>query len=454
MEYRWPQDKPSDNQPTVLRLGYALPREHAWWKAIVTRGMGWSITGAPGDTKVSPWAVEVEDLGLDIAGVVDTSQRPPAPREAACYLARLCRVFGLGRQCSAALAAALTLPLHASYATRAAAKIELPRPSLTQPSNDKKQEDPPAEYLHLGFYMSLSMCPGIFGPLLWSIFWEPDVPCHCAGAWLLPIATTLKPIIEDNNLEHLARVLSFTPVAPLWLGLALCGPRGIIKSVMRSITALAEYPHTKPDIDSAAWTGIAQSFLHLHSPGPYLQVDGTVSRADVWRLRHDCYDKYNPVTFEHTPPHGWPPFGKMQEQDVELEIRSHLSCSPEWAYSHWTWLPAKVTGVELSTINTTCPTWPPPEQSGIDGDELKRCEFPTEDVRRVSEEATRKVFWWACSQVEKGFGTLVRPLVEYDGPLGSAQSPLSTEPRAIERVAKWLQTRSQWNVPTKPIDSG
>jgi len=56
-------------------------------------------------------------------------------------------------------------------------------------------------------------------------------------------------------------------------------------------------------------------------------------------------------------------------------------------------LPAKVTGVELSTINTTYPTWPPPEQSRIDSGEFKRCKFPTEDVYRVSEEATRKIFW-------------------------------------------------------------
>lgn len=245
--------------------------------------------------------------------------------------------------------------------------------------------------------MSLSICPGIFGPLLWSVFWEPGVACNFAGAWLGPIETVLRPIIENNELELLAKVLSFTSVAPLWLGLALCGPRAIIKSVLPSITRLTEYGHTEPHIDSAAWTGIVQSFLHVHPPGPYLQDDGMVSRADVWRLRYDCHREYEDMTFANPPSHGWPPFGRMRREDIELEIHPHLRCSHQWKYSYWTWELAKVTDAGFSTIYMTSPTVLP-SQTGVCGG-YQRSQYPAEAVSRISRRATQKIFWWSCSQV-------------------------------------------------------
>ncbi|KAB5513531.1 hypothetical protein GE09DRAFT_1208979 [Coniochaeta sp. 2T2.1] len=329
--------QPSNGQLPTLRLDYALPQERAWWKAIAA----W----------VSPWAVQVEDIGLDIADEEgDTTQRPPNAREAAGFLARLCSAFGLGQQCSAAIAAVLTFPLHASVVTGKPATIELPRLSLIHRFSNPGEEPPPHEFRHLGYYMSLSLCPTILGPLLWSVCWEPGVPCQFAGAWLGPIAAVLRPIIENKKLELLAKVLSFTNVAPLWLGVALCGARGIIKSILYSIDGLRQYAHTEPDSDSAAWTGIPQSFLHTRSPGPYLQKDGMVSRADVWRLRHDCYREYEDTTFEHPPAHGWPPFGRMREEDVELEIRPHLRCSHHWSYSFWTWVPVGVADTGFSPV--------------------------------------------------------------------------------------------------------
>lgn len=452
MEYCWSHDRLSDDRRPALHLDYALAQERAWWRAIVTRGRGWSITEAPDET-VSPWAVEVEDLGVDVAGEVDTSQPPPTARQAACYVARLCRTFGLGNQCSAALAAALTFPLQGSFAGRRSATVELPKPLLTHRSGGSDGgPEIPAEFFHIGHYMSLSLCPSILGPLLWSVFWEPGVPCHCAGAWLIPAATVLKPIIESKNLERLARVLSVTHVAPLWLGLALCGPRGLIQSVLSSLTKLAQYPHTEPDMDSAAWTGRGQSFLHLNPVGPYLRPDGTVSRADVWRLRHDCHGDYEMVTFEHPPSYGWPPFGSMREKDVELEIRPHLRCSHKWAYSHWTWLPDNVTGTELPTTCTISPRSPlyapPTSWAGVDTGRLKQSRFPAKAVVEISEHATMSIFWWCCSEVEKGHGgTLVPRLGQSGGLLAAVDSGSSFGPETVKRVKKWLQTRSQWGDP-------
>ena len=56
--------QPSNSQLPTLRLDYALPQERAWWKAIVARGIGWSIASKHlphPKAKASPWAVQVED---------------------------------------------------------------------------------------------------------------------------------------------------------------------------------------------------------------------------------------------------------------------------------------------------------------------------------------------------------------------------------------------------------
>lgn len=447
MKYSSVPSEQSGGPRSQVRLDYALSQERAWWKALVTPGIGYSISGAdlsPDDKMVSPWAVQVQDIGIDVSGEVVVGRRPPSAREAAQYIARLCRVFGLGNQCSAALAAALTFPLHASIVGGKSAMVELPRPSLTSYLSRPAQDDPPPEFPHIGYYMSLSLCPGIFGPLLWSVFWEPGVTCNSAGAWLRPIETVLRPIIEKDELELLAKVLSFTSAAPLWLGLALCGPRAIVKSILPSITQLAEYIHTKPDIDSAAWTGIVQSFLHVQSPGPYLQDDGTVSGADVWSLRYDCHHEYEDPTFAHPPSHGWPPFGRMRREDIELEIQTHLRCSHRWEYSYWTWelAASQVTDAGFSTIYTTSPTVRPP-QTGIRGTHR-----PSQDaaraVSRISRQATEMIFWWCCSQVERGFGnTLVPRLAVRDGPLRSAGSDSSFSAEVKELVGEWLQKQME-----------
>lgn len=444
IQYVWPRNDSScdGHCPTLLHLDYALPRERAWWKAVASRGIGWSITGENNqrkDEKVSPWAVQVEDIGLDIAGDVNTtSHLPPSAREAACYLARLCRAFRLGSQCTAALAAVLGFPLHAYCVTRKSATVELAKPSLVFCSSEGGRDDPPAEFHHIDRYMALSMSPLLFGSLLWSIFWEPGVPCNFAGAWLRPIDAVLEPIIESDNMELLAKVLSFTEVAPLWLGIALCGGRQIVDTIQPYLTNLTEYPHAIPNRDSAAWTGIAQSFLHIYPhDGPYLQPDGTVSRADVWRLRHDCYWEYQVGTpFEHAPLHGWPPFGSMQEVDVELEIRPHLRCSHLWEYCGWTWsLPAEV--IDKTVCTTTPLASTAREKSALGGHVSPKCQYPAEEVSRVSRKATETVFRWAASQVEKGFSRLVSRRIGGDGKSVMTTSP--SEPTDMKRIQDWLQ---------------
>lgn len=41
-----------------------------------------------------------------------------------------------------------------------------------------------------------------------------------------------------------------------------------------------------------------------------------------------------------TPQYGWPPFGTMRIDYVELELLDHFNCSHQWKYDYWTWLPS------------------------------------------------------------------------------------------------------------------
>ncbi len=49
---------------------------------------------------------------------IDSSQQPPTAEQAATYIARFCKAYNLGTQCSAARTAALSLPLHPTPLTR------------------------------------------------------------------------------------------------------------------------------------------------------------------------------------------------------------------------------------------------------------------------------------------------------------------------------------------------
>lgn len=119
MEYGKPLSSPAS--PIRLDLHYATSREIRWWRSLVSKGVGWSLGGA----QVSPWALSIEDLGVEIEGGTDVEHPPPTAQQAAVYLARFCHAFDLDNQSSTSLATALSIPLHATT-NWSAVTIELP----------------------------------------------------------------------------------------------------------------------------------------------------------------------------------------------------------------------------------------------------------------------------------------------------------------------------------------
>jgi hypothetical protein len=90
----------------------------------------------------------------------------------------------------------------------------------------------------------------------------------------------LRPHSERNNLELLAKALSFVKPAPLWDGVASCGHGAIIKRTLPFLTKPIDYSFCGPAIDSAVWTGTAQFILDSHRAGP--DNSHTITGADVW----------------------------------------------------------------------------------------------------------------------------------------------------------------------------
>jgi hypothetical protein len=141
--------------------------------------------------------------------------------------------------------------------------------------------------------MALSMDPRSCGPVVWSIFWQPDVECNLVSPWLSSIASVLKPILESHNWIILPKVFAFRRprIASWWLGIFLLGDTAIFDRVARYLETLEERwgfgSMAPPDITAATWTGTPQSFLDDESPSPYRDSKTPVARADLLRHRHN-----------------------------------------------------------------------------------------------------------------------------------------------------------------------
>jgi hypothetical protein len=167
------------------------------------------------------------------------------------------------------------------------------------------------------------------------------VDCNLVSPWCDGIIEILEPLIKTNSLELLAHILALRRpnIAALWYGIALFGQTKLIEALIPFLKTLRTPTPAKPILEVAFWTGSPQSFMDLCGSGPYLQEDNTISRADVWRLRHDCWEvEPEGLPFRSTPLSGWPPFGVMRPEELELEVHRHISCERhKWQYDRWTW---------------------------------------------------------------------------------------------------------------------
>lgn len=188
--------------------------EASWWEAILPPDKGWEIATDYNHKTylyLSPWSVSLSDtvyIRTTRSHSFATDTGPPSSNMALQYLARFCSRYRLHGQCSIALAATLYIPfLNGRSVSLPLPKQALPS-QLSTPFQSAHFSDLVLEYgTTLTRYMMLSCNIWDMRSSLCSTFFNVEVECNLVNAWLNPAFAIIDPLIEDENLIMIAKVL-------------------------------------------------------------------------------------------------------------------------------------------------------------------------------------------------------------------------------------------------------
>ncbi|EXJ82315.1 hypothetical protein A1O3_06128 [Capronia epimyces CBS 606.96] len=243
------------------------------------------------------------------------------------YLSEFCAHHEISGQCSAALATALLIPYQGRFG-----RLSLPMPCLEhhpkQASSASKFSIQEQAQL-LPFYMSLSLNPLGMRALMVGPFYEASVTCNLVDPWIAGALETIDSIIQSGDYPKLVTVMIIRQpkIAPIWLGAVILGIETRILSPVRAGMFAV-------DMLSAAWSLTSHSFI-----GPKQQIP---SHSDCQRISraYECRLLYiaQPGR-DRAPLCPWKPFGSIDPQETDLEVRRHLSCHGKHClqYESWVW---------------------------------------------------------------------------------------------------------------------
>lgn len=448
---------PGGETPTgsefMVDLGDASEEETHWWTAILSPGQGWKA-----DHSSQPvWAIAYTgNVKFYVMNQGTSSQatdviKPPTSKEALSYLARFASMYNLEGQAALGLAMALTIPLHDNMSST----IQVPEPSLVKTNIVSHTATIEKDYRNLSYYIVLSSNPAFFASALWSVFWEPEIDCNLASAWCDPIIDVIQPLINGEDFETLGHVLALRrpEVAAMWYGLVACGTTETILAIVPYLETLHTPVPAKLMPEVAAWTNTPQSFMDLTGSGPYLQ-DNHISRADLWRLRHEYWNAWRDgVHFRHLPTTPFRPFGHTDAGEVEVAVRAHLECSRhEWVYTGFTW--NLDNGVDLTHEPCTLPTsWAQFEADSHLHLPRSSAEQPAYELDfTASRTAVGDMFRWAATEMDTAGKHIYAhawvdveshfALVEQESNRGP-QGMMRLSELSMERVKEWVANHGE-----------
>ncbi|KAE8318849.1 hypothetical protein BDV41DRAFT_589613 [Aspergillus transmontanensis] len=292
-----------------------------WWDAILAGNSGWKITAEYNQkTYLSPWSISIHDSQFIRARQITPSNHfpPPSSFTASEYLVRFCTHHQLYSQCSAALSAALCIPL---FSGRLAS---LPVPKLSAKPMSRAQQTADHSSLrlisnywnHLPYFMTLSSNLWGMRSLLGSTSFETGIECNLVSARLNPAFAVINPILENGNLVQLATILGRRRPQ-------LAPPRSELHDIRDGLTAI--------DLHAAAWTGTTNSFISLK---PGVAQEHTIRREDECRLLFITAS----VGYIRVPGSVWKPFGQTSISDTDLAVPEHAHCGCHcFEYHSWYW---------------------------------------------------------------------------------------------------------------------
>jgi hypothetical protein len=427
----------------TVDVGDVTPDELLWWRALLAPRQGWQASA----TQQPPWAIVYEeDLTFEVATTAkvlnDTQyKQPPSSTQAMQFLSMFSARYELSVQLSAAFTMALTLPL----CNETASPVQVPKPKLSRACLLDAPVDVPQVFGNLSSYMTLSSNPRFLSSALWSTFWEPDIDCNVVSPWCDGIIEILEPLIKTDSIELLAHVLALRRpnLSALWYGLALFGRTKLIEALIPFLKTLRTPTPARPIPEVAVWTGTPQSFMDLCGSGPYLKLDNTIARADVWRLRHDSWEvEPEGLPFRNTPLSGWPPFGFMASEELELEVHRHITCERyEWQYDHWTWQLGNDRHIYDRGYKGQYKDWSDEFTSYSSLCSENKIDYEPDNV--ATKTAVEEAFRWAAIEIEVSSRSIYTHLwvgaddfPEWDNTDLKISTPSLSE-QAIERVENW-----------------
>lgn len=447
-------ETPESNEFTV-DLGDASDEECRWWSALLSPGQGWKATrfGHP------VWAVSFTgNVKFNVISQPSASQpsepseeineiKPPTSKEAIAFLSRFASLYNLESQAALGLAMALTVPLHKNMSST----VHLPKPFLAKSNTISPTSVIDKEFRQLSYYMVLSSNPAFVASALWSVFWEPEVDCNLVTPWFDPIIDVLQPLIETEDLETVGHILALRrpSVAPLWYGLLACGTTETVLAIVPYLKTLNTRVPTKIIPEIAVWTDSPQSFMDLPGDGPYMEGN-QISRADAWRLRHECCDSWKDgAHFRYLPTTPFRPFGFVNDDELEAVVHKHIEeCSRhQWTYKGFTWiLKTGVTLLHEPRILTT--SWADFEDDSVIKQPRRQSIDPKyEPEHAASQRAVGDIFRWAATEMEaSGRHIYSHPWVDIKSHCIEAENAKKKGKRGMKRLSELLMERiKEWN---------
>ncbi|KAJ5884770.1 hypothetical protein N7495_009280 [Penicillium taxi] len=449
---------PQLDEHLAVDVGDIPEEECLWWRAILCPEYGWNATTKYNDhLYVSPWSASSKDIGFTLSkrpSSPEAKLKPPSSTTALKYLSRFCIHHCLYGQCSAALAGVLYIPflggreLFLPFPKKCSqlekAKVDLAdrngSPSVSIPELLKEHRD------LLPKYMTLSSNVWGLRSLLVSTFFNPEIECNLASAWLNPAFAVIDSIQSTGG--SLATFLAKRQprLGILWLG-------AIITDVADSVLSATRNGRTALDISASVWTGTTQTFLTA-STITSGRSNTSISRDDECRLSFITSLHGQENGQDRLPACCWKPFGETQLCDTEPPVRLHAQCGDHCLeYESWEWLLANDRSIQESVQDSI-------QDIGKDASETGQTKQSANTSlglgnynhqlfsQEISEGATVEIFSWLRST---GYPVNERPIYqsswfaydwgEYDGEVN--QAPVSGVEKdctpKIKRVENWLE---------------
>ncbi|KAJ5562398.1 hypothetical protein N7535_003139 [Penicillium sp. DV-2018c] len=381
-------EDPSPQSGAKLDIGDdACEEEVLWWRAILCSNDGWNATVKYNNhVYVSPWSISSKKRGFTLAtnGFFGAKSEAPSSSAALNYLSRFCVRHRLYAQCSVALAGVLYIPFLGDRTISLPHLRQASRMELTQYVGGSPVFIPDLLIEHkelLPKYMTLSSNVWGLRSLLCSTFFNPDIECNLASAWLNPAFAIVDSISPIKN-ELAVFLANRSPLlGTLWLGAVLTG---LAKTVLRDIRV----GMTALDLPASAWTATTHTFMTCEMG---TNNGESLRRDDECRL---LYITASEGCDRPLPVWTWKPFGTTKLCDAELAVRQHAQCSHCLEYESWEWILANGHSIQdFGKDHVKIPSQITNPPLSITDATLSDYKYDLSS-QSISEGATRGIFGW------------------------------------------------------------